>query len=129
MTSMRAMWLTYTGRVDDALPSLDADLRRDPFPPKWFWAIRGLALFQSRRYEEAIQAFNRVTDIRLWHCFYLASAHAHLGHMDQARAFVSQLQGFRADFKLGQVSLIETFKDPADLAPLVEGLRMAGLLE
>jgi len=128
ITSMRALWLAYMGRADDALRTVDADLRRDPFPPNWLWAFRGMALFQCRRYEEAIQALSRV-DIRLWHCLYLASAHAHLGHMDQARAFVSQLRGFRADFKLGQVSLIETFKDPADLAPLVEGLRMAGLSE
>jgi adenylate cyclase len=129
MTSMRAMWLAYSGRVDDALRSLDADLRRDPFPPKWFWAIRGVALFQCRRYEDAIQAFNGVTNIRLWHYLYLASAHAHLGLMDRARAFVGEVLRIRADFRLGQVGVIEPFKDPADLAPLVEGLRMAGLSE
>jgi adenylate cyclase len=129
MTSMRAFWLAYSGRVDDALRSLDADLRRDPFPPKWFWAIRGVALFQCRRYEDAIQAFNGVTNIRLWHYLYLASAHAHLGLMDRARAFVGEVLRIRADFSLGQVGVIETFKDPADLAPLVEGLRMAGLPE
>ena len=128
ITSTHALWLAYTGRADDALRSLDADLKRDPFPPKWFWGIRGVALFQCRQYEAAIQAFNRV-DIRLWTCLYLASAHVHLGLMDQARAFVSQLLGFRADFRLGQVDLVETFKDPADFAPLVEGLRMAGLSE
>jgi adenylate cyclase len=129
MTSMRTLWLAYSGRVDDALRSLDADLRRDPFPPKWFWAIRGVALFQSRRYEEAIQDFNRITDIRLWHYLYLASAHAHLGLIDRARAFVGELLRIRADFRLGQVGVVEPFKDPADLAPLVEGLRMAGLQE
>ncbi len=129
ITSMRALWLAYTGRADAALLSLDADQRRDPFPPKWFWAIRGVALFQCRRYEEAIQAFNRVTDIRLWICLYLASAHAHLGLMDRARAFVGELLRIRADFRLGQVGVVETFKEPADLAPLVEGLRMAGLPE
>ena len=128
ITTMRALWLVYTGRAGDALSTLDAGVRRDPFPPKWFWAIRGVALFQCRQYEEAIQTFSRV-DIRLWHCLYLASAHAHLGQMDQARAFVSQLLGFRADFRLAHVGLVETFKDPADLAPLVEGLRMAGLSE
>ena len=85
-------------------------------------------IWPSGQYEAAIQAFNRV-DIRLWTCLYLASAHAHLGLMDQARAFVSQLLGFRADFRLGQVDLVEPFKDPADLALLVEGLRMGGLSE
>jgi adenylate cyclase len=129
ITSMHAIWLAYTGRADDALRSLDADVRRDPFPPKWFWAIRGGALFTSRRYEEAIQAFNRATHIRLWHCLYLASAHAHLGLMDQARAFVEELLQIRPGFRLGQVSIPEPFKDPAGLAHLVEGLRMAGLPE
>ena len=73
----------------------------------------------------------------LWHVLNLVRAgitdivinHAHLGQMDQARAFVSQLLGFRADFRLRQVDLVETFKDPADLALLVEGLRMGGLSE
>ena len=45
------------------------------------------------------------------------------------RALVSELLGFHADFRLGQVDLVETYKDPADRAPLVEGLRMAGLSE
>jgi tetratricopeptide (TPR) repeat protein len=129
ITSMRALWLAYTGRADDALRSFDADVRRDPFPPTWFWANRGVALFQCRRYEEAIHSINRVTDIRLWHYFYLASAHAHLGLIDRAGAFVGELLRVRADFRLGQVGILETFKDPADLAPLVEGLRMAGLPE
>jgi adenylate cyclase len=33
ITSQRAMWLAYTGRGDEAVQSLDADLDRDPFPP------------------------------------------------------------------------------------------------
>jgi len=35
----------------------------------------------------------------------------------------------RSDFRLGQVGVVETFKAPADLIPLVEGLRKAGLPE
>jgi hypothetical protein len=49
--------------------------------------------------------------------------------MDRARAFVGEVLRIRADFRLGQVGVIEPFKDPADLEPLVEGLRMAGLSE
>jgi len=49
ITCMRALWLTYTGKAEDSLRSFDADVRRDPFPPKWFWTLRGLALFQCRR--------------------------------------------------------------------------------
>ena len=90
---------------------------------RWRW------VFQCRRYEEAIQAISRANEIRLWHCLYLASAHAYLGLMDQARAFVGELLRMRSDFRLGQVGVVETFKAPADLIPLVEGLRKAGLPE
>src|SRR5262249_52874262 len=129
ITSVRALWLLYTGRAQEALGSFDSDARLDPFPPRWASVLRGVALFQAHRYEEAIQAINRVTDFRLWHCLYLASAHAHLGLMEQARAFVGKLLQIRPDFRLGQVGIIEPFKDPADLAPLVDGLRQAGLPE
>jgi len=81
------------------------------------------------KYEEAIQAINRVTDFRLWHCLYLASAHAHLGLMEQARASVERLLQIHPDFRLSQVALIEPFRDPADLAHLTDGLHRAGLPE
>src|SRR5262249_31893473 len=37
LTAVRALWLIYTGKVEDALRSFEADVRRDPFPPKNFW--------------------------------------------------------------------------------------------
>jgi hypothetical protein len=40
---------------------LDAAMLRDPFPPIWFWRIRGTCLFDLERYEEAVSAFHHVT--------------------------------------------------------------------
>src|SRR6185295_307698 len=34
--------LTYVGRPDEALRQLDETMRRDPFPPDWYWEIRGM---------------------------------------------------------------------------------------
>ena len=31
----RANWLVRVGRLDEALQSLDAAMRRDPYPPTW----------------------------------------------------------------------------------------------
>jgi TolB-like protein len=129
IASERAVWLTFVGRPEDALNLLDANLKRDPFPPQSFWASRGFALFACRRYEESIQAFGRVARPNLWHCFYLASAHAHLGLTDQARSYVRELLRMQPAFTLGQVGSIETFQDPAGLDHLLEGLRKAGLPE
>jgi TolB-like protein len=129
ITSSRALWLDFAGRGNEAVQSLDADLRRDPFPPAWFWNSRGIALFQARRYEEAIQALNRLTRSYPWDQYYLAASYAHLGLMERARACAAEILRARPGFTLGQVGLTETFKDPADLEHLLDGLRKAGLPE
>jgi hypothetical protein len=44
--TLRGLWLTYVGRGEEALRSMDADLRRNRFPPTWHWDCRGIAFFQ-----------------------------------------------------------------------------------
>jgi TolB-like protein/Flp pilus assembly protein TadD len=129
ITSTRALWLDFTGRGNEAVQSLDADLRRDPFPPAWFWNFRGIALFQARRYEEAIQALNRLTRVYPWDRYYLAASYAHLGLLKRARACGAEILQARPGFTLGQVGLTEAFDDPAELEHLLDGLRKAGLSE
>jgi TolB-like protein len=127
ITSQRAVCLAYTGRGDEAVRSLDADLRRDPFPPVWFWNYRGLALFEARRYEEAIRALSHLTTLYRWDYYYLAAAYAHLGLNERARSSAAEILRARPDFALAQVGITEPFKDPADLEHLLDGLRKAGL--
>jgi TolB-like protein/Tfp pilus assembly protein PilF len=129
ITSSRALWLGFAGRGSEALKSLDADLRRDPFPPEWFWNFRCIALFQARRYEEAIQELSRLTRWYPWDRYYLAALYVHLGMIEQARACGMEILQARPGFTLGQVELTEQFKDPADLERLLDGLRRAGLPE
>jgi adenylate cyclase len=127
ITSPRALWLTYTGRADEALRSLDSDLSRDPFPPAWFWFTRGAAMFEARRYEEAVQTLSRLTTFYHWDYYYLAASYAHLGLVERAHACGAEIIRARPNFALGQVPLTEPFRDPADLEHLLDGLRKAGL--
>jgi TolB-like protein/Tfp pilus assembly protein PilF len=129
ITSQRALWLSYTGRGDEATRSLDADLRRDPFPPSWYWSFLGVALFQARRYEEAIQAHSRPTKLYRWDYYYITAAYAHLGLIDRARTFGAEIRRLHPDFGLEQVALTERFQHQADLDHLLDGLRDAGLSE
>jgi adenylate cyclase len=129
ITSQRANWLSYTGRGDEAVQSLDADLQRDPFPPAWFWDYRGIALFEARQYEEAIRALSHLTTIYHWDYYYLVAAFAHLGRMERARSCSAEILRARPNFSLRDVGMTEPFKDPADLEHLVGGLRKAGLPE
>jgi adenylate cyclase len=116
ITSPRVLWLTYTGRADEALRSLDSDLSRDPFPPAWFWLTRGAAMFEARRYREAIQTLSHLTTFYHWDYYYLAASYAHLGLMERACTYGAEIILARPNFSLRQVAMTEPFKDPADLA-------------
>jgi adenylate cyclase len=129
ITSQRANWLAYTGKRDEAVQSLDADLQRDPFPPAWFWDYRGIALFEARQYEGAIRALSHLPTIYHWDYYYLVAAYAHLGRMERARSCAAEILRARPNFSLRDVGMTEPFKDPADLEHLVAGLRKAGLPE
>jgi TolB-like protein/Flp pilus assembly protein TadD len=127
VTVPRATWLTYTGRADEALRSLDSDLLREPFPAGAFWFVYGATMFEARRYEEAVQALSRLTTFCHWDYYYLAASYAHLGQMERARAIGAEIIRARPNFALGQVGLTEPFKDPVDLDHLLDGLRRTGL--
>ena len=129
ITSKHALLLVFTGKGDEAVSSLDADLRRDPFPPAWFWDFRGIALFQAGKYEEAINALNHLTVLYPWDYTYLAAAHAHLGFKDRARAYVQKILSTHPNYAISKITILEPYKDPADLARVVDGLRKAGLSE
>src|SRR5262249_8489313 len=44
----RAHWLIRSGRPEEALQSLEAAMRRDPFSPTWLWEFRFDALFHLK---------------------------------------------------------------------------------
>jgi adenylate cyclase len=129
ITSVHALWRAFAGKGDEAAGCLDADLRRDPFPPAWFWNFRGIALFQARRYGETIETLSRLTKLQPWDYYFLAASYAHLGLIDQARACGAEILRARPGFALAQVGVVEPFQDAADLEHLLEGLRKAGLPE
>jgi adenylate cyclase len=129
ITSKHALLLVFTGKGDEAVSSLDADLRRDPFPPAWFWDFRGIALFQSGKYEEAIKSLNHLTTLYPWDYHYLAAANAHLGFDERARAYVQKILSTHPNYAISKIAILEPYKEPADLERLIDGLRKAGLPE
>ena len=90
-------WLRYSGHPEEALASLDDALRRTPFPPHWFWRIRGGIFLELRRYGEAVEAIDNMPQKNHIALLTLAAAHAQLGHA--ALAVASAEQGTRAQAK------------------------------
>ena len=125
----RANWLVRVGRPDEALQSLDAAMRRDPYPPTWIWDIRWCALFHLKRYEDAVAALRNMATFHFWHHAYFAAAYAHAGRQDDAARALAGFLEVRPAASLALVAAAEPYADPALLDHLLDGLRKAGLAE
>jgi TolB-like protein len=126
---MRAWWLARVGRAEQALETLDITMRRDPFPPAWFWEARGIALFAARRYDDVIQTLARMNHLHVWDHAYTAACHAYLNHPAEARAAASEVLRADPHFTLSRYAQVERYTLPAELEHLLNGMRMAGLPE
>jgi TolB-like protein len=126
-STLRGLWLAFVGRGEEALRSLDADLRRDPFPPTWYWGCRGVAFLQVRRHAEALDAFQHMDLLHWWiHC-YIAACHAHLGRIELTKREVSEVLRLKPDFSIADFERSEWWRNPTDLEHVEDGMREAGL--
>jgi adenylate cyclase len=121
-----ANWLCHMGRLDEALRYLDLAIGRDPFPPSWIWEIRGTVLLFSKRYEEAITAFQKAPIENFFTHALLASAYAWAGQNENARHEVALARAGKPDLA---VSFFATapYADEAHRKHIMDGLRIAGL--
>jgi tetratricopeptide (TPR) repeat protein len=63
----RAQWMTWGGRCEDALAELDIVVHGQSVAPAYgyYWEALGEALFQLRRYQEAIDALGKSKQVKL----------------------------------------------------------------
>jgi Tfp pilus assembly protein PilF len=127
--TMHASWLTYVGRPNEALQRLDETMRCDPFPTTWSWEIRGITLFQLRRYKDAIEAFKNMSIQHAWNHAYLAAAYAHAGLLDDANRQMAVYRAAGPTVALADFASLQPYKDQPSLDHLIDGLRKAGLPE
>ncbi len=104
-------------------------MRHNPHYPDWYDRGLGTAAYMSRRYEEAIAAFKKVTQHVIQSRLYLAASYAELGRLEEARAEVAAAIELDADISIEKFSGIELYKNPPDLERLRSSLRKAGLPE
>jgi adenylate cyclase len=125
----RANWLRYCGRPEEALAAIDEAFGRNPFPPHWFWRIRGGALLQLKRYGEAVDSLENMPDKD--HTVYaqLAAAHAYLGDKRSAAVALANAKELRPALTVGEVKAIAPYRDRAALDHYLDGLRNAGLAD
>jgi TolB-like protein len=123
----RVNWLISTGRLEEALQSLEAAMHRDPFSPTWLWEFRFTALFHLKRYDEAIAALRNMATFQFWHYAYFAAAYAHAGRMEEARREMATFLNAKPGATVATFVAAEHYAEPALLDHLLDGLRKAGL--
>ena len=120
---------TYSGKDQEALANIDKAISLSPRDPTLgFWLyIRGNALVDLRRYDEAIAAELQAIDAHFsgWPAYLtLALAYGIKGDSDRSKAALAAAR------KINPTLSIKSLRDTTDLpAPYYEGLRKVGLPE
>jgi TolB-like protein/tetratricopeptide (TPR) repeat protein len=118
----------HLGRSEMAVEWLEKAKSVDPyFDPEWYWPMRGLALYCARRYEEAIVAYGQSLRAPYWVPAYVAACHAQAGREDEAKAIMTELLRDVPSLNVPSFADGNTFRDEADFAHILEGMRKAGL--
>ncbi len=132
--------LSFNGRPGEARGYLDTVLRVDPGWTDWRRYLAGLAAFGEGRFADAASVIEEIdlSSLDPWSKFYamhlLVAAYAHLDkdpEMQRALESLRSVSTFEGD---GAPDLLDVqhffvYKHPADIAPLLDGLRKAGVPE
>jgi adenylate cyclase len=124
--------LIYAGEPDAGLEAIREAMRLNPRHPFFYVNNMGHAYFLKGRYEEAIHAFERVTERNpgfLPARLLLASAYGQIGRTEDAEWEVEEIITLSPDFSIAQEREWAQYRKPADLERYLEGLRKAGLPE
>jgi len=133
--AMNAGWgQIFAGDVSQGLTDLERARELSPADPTAFYVLTGLAMAHALqgRHEEAVALAGASAALYgEWDATYpvLVFANAMLGRMDEAKAALAKMQRLIPGITLSRYGELARFRDPARLALILDGLRLAGLPE
>jgi len=118
----------YLGLADEAVPLIRAAMKLNPYFPDWYRWNLGWALFNARRYDEALQEYGRMfkppIDIHL----SVAAALVRAGKQDDAEAAVKRfLNLVKRPYTIEDARRRVQFRYKRDEDDWLDTLRLAGL--
>ena len=118
------------GRAEEAASLVQRALRRNPFPPDWYFNALGASLLFSHRVEEALSAYRKCVD-RLPDLLPgqlgLTVAYVVAGKPEQATAQVRQALRINPKITAEDNSWVRGIGGLEERASAIEALRQAGL--
>lgn len=120
--------LVYKGRPEEAIQQLELAMRVNPLMSERYLSGLGWSAFQAGHYEDALGALEKLKSPSSRARRNLAATYAQLGLFDKAKAAAAKVLEAEPDYTLKR-ELNDPYADRATLAPLLDGLRKAGLPE
>lgn len=126
--------LALTGRAEEAVASIEHANRLNRGAPDWYQEIAGLGYLLAGEPARAVEAFGPLhgsgtyASVRWWPGWLLAASLAHAGRIDDATRIVDgALLRHPQATVAGVAQSFDGLQDSADLAVVLDGLRLAGL--
>jgi adenylate cyclase len=89
-------------------------MRLNPYHPERFWGHLGRAYFVTRRYDEAVNAFRRITRADHSHLAFLAACYAQLGDTAAAEGAAQDVLRRAPDFSVARFIATQHYKQESD---------------
>lgn len=128
--SLYAFTLAYAGQSEKAIEELEKAMLLNPRYPDLYRAHYGRALFNLRRYDEAIEQLERLRTTQPGNTNAIAAAaacYAALGRLDEARATVAEVQAASPAYTLDHARTNVPYARQDERDHFIENLTLAGL--
>ena len=113
--SIRALFLNYTDRPEEALGEIAEAQRRDPYAVGWYDDFRGIILTTTGRYREAIGCYATLATVPRWSLIRLVICHFELGEIKHAKDTLVKVKAQYPGLRLEEIvaSEVDFYVDPA----------------
>ena len=125
-----AFTLAYAGQSEAAIEELEKAMRLNPKYPEMYHAHYGRALFNLRRYDDAIVPLEKIRTSQPGNgnaVALTAACYAALGRMEDARSAVEEVRRANPNYTLEYVRRHIPFARAEDLSHFIDNLEAAGL--
>ena len=101
--SIRALFLNYTDRPDEALVEINEAQRRDPYAVGWYEDFRGIILTTAGQYREATACYAKMATVPRWSLVRLIVCHSELGEIKQAQDTLAKVKAHYPGLRLDEI--------------------------
>jgi TolB-like protein len=125
--ALNAEMKSHLGDHDAAREAAGRAFELNPYPPAWYYWVRGFIEFASGDYESTIQTLSHVATRRSGSRRILAAALAQVGRLEEARLEAAEFLTSNPRFSISSWIAGQPSCSAADLDRFAEGYRRAGL--